>query len=57
MPSKKPLINFVVDEQLLKRLDDFRFRWRFPSRAGAIKWLLEWALNQKPKPQGNGMTR
>ena len=51
MPSKKPLINFVVDEQLLKRLDDFRFRWRFPSRAGAIKWLLEWALNQKPKPQ------
>jgi hypothetical protein len=49
MPSDKPLLNFVVDPEFLKRLDDFRFKNRFASRAAAIKWLLEWALAQKPK--------
>ncbi len=45
------LLSFVVDGTLLKRLDDFRFRHRFASRAAAIKWLLEWALKQNPKPE------
>jgi hypothetical protein len=47
MPDKN-LLNFLVDTELLKRLDDFRFKHRFESRAAAIKWLLDWALNQKP---------
>ena len=51
MASDKPLLNFVIDKGLLKRLDDFRFKNRFPSRAGAIKWLLDFALKQKPKPE------
>ena len=50
MPSKQPLIHLVVDELLKARLDDFRFAHRFPSRAAAMKWLLEWALKQEPKP-------
>ena len=49
--AKKPLINFVVDESLLKAIDDFRFKWRFDSRAAAIKWLITWALEQRPKPE------
>jgi len=49
MVSKKPLINFVIDEDLLKKIDKFRFENCFPSRAGAIKWLLGWALKQSPK--------
>ena len=48
MGSDKPLLNFVIEPDLLKRLDDFRFRSRFATRAGAIKWLLAWALDQKP---------
>lgn len=48
MPSTKPLIHFVVDESLLKSIDDYRFRNRFASRAAAIKWLLRWALRQRP---------
>jgi hypothetical protein len=36
---------------LLKRIDDFRFKHRFESRAAAIKWLLDWALAQKPTPK------
>jgi len=44
------LLNFVVPEELLKRIDDFRFQWRFPTRAAAIKWLLDWAIRQAPEP-------
>jgi hypothetical protein len=51
VPSDKPLLNFVIDPALLKRVDDFRFRQRFASRAEAIKWLLAWALDQKPTPR------
>jgi hypothetical protein len=45
MPSDKPVLSFVVDEDLLKHLDDFRFTNRFQVRATAI----EWSLDQKPK--------
>ena len=49
--SDKPYLNFVIDPELLKRLDDFRFRQRFATRAAAIKLLLDWALKQKPAPE------
>jgi hypothetical protein len=53
MPATKPdtdtrLLNFLVGTDLLKRIDDFRFKNRFENRAAAIKWLLDWALKQKP---------
>jgi hypothetical protein len=48
MATNKPFLSFVVDPILLKRLDDFRYKNRFPTRAAAIKWLLAWALDQKP---------
>ncbi len=46
--SDKPYLNFVIDESLLKRIDDWRFKHRFATRAAAVKWLLEFALDQKP---------
>jgi hypothetical protein len=49
-PTDKPILNFVIDPDLLKRVDDFRYEKRFPTRAAAVKWLLEWALEQKPEP-------
>jgi hypothetical protein len=51
MASDKPFLSFVIEPELLKRLDDFRFKNRFESRAAAIKWLLDWALGQKPIPK------
>ena len=48
MGSDKSFLSFVIDPELLKRVDDFRFKQRFPTRAAAIKWLLDFALNQKP---------
>ena len=50
-PSSKPYLSFVIEPELLKRIDDFRYKQRFPTRAAAIKFLLEWALSQKPTPK------
>ena len=34
--SLKPMLTFVIESELLIRLDDFRFKHRFVSRAAAI---------------------
>jgi hypothetical protein len=49
MPSEKPFLSFVIDPKLLERVDDFKFKNRFASRARAILWLLKYALDAKPK--------
>ena len=52
MPSSdKPYLNFVIEPALLKRVDDFRFKQHFPTRAAAIKWLLDAALTHKLAPK------
>lgn len=45
MASQKPVVNFHIDEKLLQRIDDYRYKNRFPTRAAAIKHLLEVALD------------
>jgi metal-responsive CopG/Arc/MetJ family transcriptional regulator len=40
-----------LDVPLLKRLDDFRFKYRFESRSEAARWLMKHALDQKPTPK------
>ena len=50
-PEKKViLLHLKMEKAMLKKLDDFRFRHRFESRAEAHRWLLDWALDQKPAP-------
>ncbi len=44
MTSKKPFLSFVIEEDLLERIDDYRFENRFESRAAAIKSLITIAL-------------
>lgn len=51
MGTDKPILNFAIDPELLRRIDDFRFKHRFDTRAAAVKWLLAWALDQKPAPE------
>ncbi len=50
MEKDKQMLNFLMPVELLKAVDDFRFEHRFSSRAGAIKWLLKYALEQKAIP-------
>ncbi len=52
--SEKPYLNFIAEPELIKRLDDFRYKHRFPTRAAAVKWLLDWAMKQKPTPELKG---
>jgi hypothetical protein len=48
MPSQKPLLHIVMDEEFLDRIDEYQHEQRFPSRSAAVKALLDWALNQAP---------
>lgn len=43
-------LHFLVPDELLQAIDNWRYANHFPTRAAAIKWLLEWALAQKPSP-------
>ncbi len=47
MPSQKPFLSFVLEEELLNKIDDFRFENRFESRAAAVKHLLQVALEKE----------
>ena len=49
MPTEKPKIIFVADDDLLERLDDFRFENRINSRSEAIRRLLKEALKKYEK--------
>jgi len=49
MPSDKPKILFVMEKELLKRIDDFRFDNRINSRSEAVRKLIEAGLAIKPK--------
>ena len=52
MPTDKPKIIFVADNELLDRLDDFRFDNRINSRSEAIRRLIDEALRKYEKKDG-----
>lgn len=49
MPSKLPVMTFIVDEDLKKRLEDFRFNQRIETKSDAIRRLLDEALKKYEK--------
>lgn len=57
MPTSKPTIIIVMEDDLLTRIDDFRFGNRINSRSEAIRRLIEEGLKAsnppKPKPRKN----
>jgi len=40
MPTEKPRYTVIVDNELLKKIDDFRFENRYPSRSAATLELI-----------------
>lgn len=52
MEKKSRLINLMMSEELIKRVDDFRFENRFNTRAEAMRFLMEWALDNGAKIKG-----
>lgn len=53
MPTEKSRYTIIVDDKLLKRIDDFRFENRYPSRSAATLDLIRFGLEalEKSKPR------
>lgn len=51
MPTEKPRYTVIVDEELLKEIDDFRFEHRYPSRSAATLELIRLGMEQLKKQQ------
>lgn len=49
MPTEKPRFTVIVDEELLKQIDDFRFENRYPSRSAATLELIRRGIQQIAK--------
>ncbi|HPJ97509.1 MAG TPA: ribbon-helix-helix protein, CopG family [Syntrophales bacterium] len=50
MPTEKPKILITLEDDLLTRIDDFRFENRINSRSEAIRRLIEKGLSSPEKP-------
>lgn len=53
MPTEKPRYSIIVDDELLKEIDDFRFENRFPSRSAATLELIRLGMESLKKAQKN----
>ncbi len=49
MPTEKPKILLIVDEELLERIDDYRYENRIPARNEAIRRLIVESLEKYEK--------
>ena len=45
--ARDPRVIIPMPAELVERIDDFRFKTRSPSRAEAVRELLDFALEQK----------
>jgi len=49
MATKKPQVLLTVDDELLERIDDFRYENRIPSRSEAVRRLILESLKKYEK--------
>lgn len=53
MPTEKPRYTVIVDEELLRQIDDFRFENRYPSSSAATLDLIRLGFEALEKKKGN----
>ncbi len=41
MPTKKPIISIVLDDEMLKRVEDYQYENRIPSRSKALNEIIK----------------
>lgn len=46
MPTKKPIISIVLDEETLKQVEDFQYNNRIPSRSKALNEIIRLGIEQ-----------
>ncbi len=49
MPTERPILTFAVDEDLMERINDFRFDNRIETRSETIRMLVEKGLEDYEK--------
>jgi metal-responsive CopG/Arc/MetJ family transcriptional regulator len=49
MVTNKPQVLLTLDENLLKRIEDFRYKDRIPTRSEAIRQLIDAGLKALKK--------
>lgn len=54
MPTKKPIISVVLDEETLKKVDDFQFGNRIQSRSKALNEIIRLGIEQLKKDEQKG---
>ena len=54
MATEKPRYTVIVDEDLLRQIDDFRFENRYPSRSAATIELIRRGIDQIQREQTEG---
>lgn len=54
MATNKPRFLVTVDEELFRKIDDFRFEHRYPSRSAAAAYLIQEGLKAAQKNQQQG---
>jgi hypothetical protein len=53
MPTKKPILTFAADKELLKRISDHRFEKRIETKSEAIRLLVEEGLKKWERAKKN----
>lgn len=53
MPTEKPRYTITVDDELLQKIDDFRFEKRYQSRSSATVDLIKLGIEALEKSQLN----
>lgn len=49
MPTKKPIISIVLDDETLKKIEDFQFENRIQSRSKALNELIKLGIKEMEK--------
>lgn len=57
MPTDRPRYTIVVDEELLKEIDDIRFENRYRSRSAATVDLIRLGIKQFKKEKAEAKKR
>ena len=57
MPTKRPRYTVIVDDEFLKKIDDFRFENRYPSRSAATLELIRLGMEVIEKRTTKGVKK
>ncbi|MGD9310182.1 MAG: hypothetical protein PVG51_13640 [Desulfosarcina sp.] len=49
MPTRKPQILLTLDDELLERIEDYRYSNRIPARSEAVRRLIDESLKRWEK--------